>query len=145
MTLDRSTLEAQGKSSGADRAGLGLALPSQLHRQAPHLGTGPGSLAQVRTSAVSPRPTLSPASVIVRPPGDQASPTPNTQPHITKSPLQPLMHTGGQTDSALRPAGHTGFKSSSVVHQWWDVMSGTLLGVHLPIYKRGHPSNPEEP
>lgn len=55
------------------------------------------------------------------------------------------MHTEGQTDSALPPAGHTGFKSSSVVHQWWDVMPGALLGVHLPIYRRGHPGDPEEP
>ena len=110
MTLDRSALETQSTSSGADRAGLGLALPSQLRQQVPHLGTGPGSSAQVRTLAVTPRPTLSPESIIMRPPGDQASPTPNTQPHVTKSPLQPLMHSGEQTDSATPPpppAGHT--------------------------------------
>ena len=114
-TLDRSALETQSTSSGADRAGLGRALPSQLRQQVPHLGTGPGSSAQVRTLAVTPRPTLSPESIIMRPPGDQASPTPNTQPHVTKSPLQPLMHAGNrQTAPPLphRQLDTPGFKSS---------------------------------
>lgn len=33
----------------------------------------------------------------------------------------------------------------AVIHQWWGVMPGALLGVHLPIYRRGHPSHPEKP
>lgn len=109
MTLDRSALERQGPSSGADRAGLGLALPSQPRWQVPHGGTRPGSSAQVRTSAVTPRPTLSPESVIVRPPGDQASCTPNTQPHATRSPTQPLMMQGDRQTAPAPPplAGHT--------------------------------------
>ena len=96
---------------------------------------------------MAPHPTLSPESVIVRPPGDQASPTPNTQPHITKSPSQPLMHAGEETESAHPPTpGWTHQDSNpAVIHQWWGVMTGALLGVHLPIYRRGHPSHPEKP
>lgn len=54
---------------------------------------------------------------------------------------------GGQTDGAHTPTpGWTHQDSDpALIHQWWGVVPDALLGVHLPIYGRGHPSDPEKP